>query len=143
VVYDGSITPRANGRFVLPAADATIHGDTPQYEHAGTKDQIGCWAKADDFVSWNIKLTKPGRFTVELTYSCAAPGSAFTIEAGGQTLTGKSTSTGSWETYRTDSLGTIKLDQPGIITLTVKPKTEPKWRVIGLKSVTLVPAGRE
>ena len=143
VVYDGSITPRTDGRFVLPAAAATIHGDTPQYEHAGTKDQIGCWAKADDFVSWNIKLTRPGRFTVELTYSCAAPGSAFTVEAGGQTLAGKSASTGSWETYRTDSLGTIKLDQPGIITLTVKPKTDPKWRVIGLKSVTLVPAERE
>ncbi len=139
VVYDGSITPRADGRFVLPAADATIHGDTPQYEHTGTKDHIGCWARADDFVSWNIKLTKPGTFAVEVTYSCAAPGSAFTIEAGNQTLTGKSASTGSWEDYRTDNLGTIKLAQPGIITLAVKPKPDPKWKVIGLKSVTLKP----
>ena len=140
VVYDGSITPRADGRFVLPAAAATIHGDTPQYEHTATKDQIGCWARANDFVSWNIKLTKPGTYAVEVTYSCAAPGSAYTIKAGGQTLTGKSASTGSWETYRTDNLGTIKLDQPGILALAVKPRTDPKWKVIGLKSVTLKPA---
>ena len=36
-----------------------------------------------------------------------------------------------------------QLAEAGIITLTVKPKTDPKWRVIGLKSVTLVPAERE
>ena len=143
VVYDGSIMPRADGRFVLPAAEATIHGDTPKYEHSGGKDQIGCWAKAEDFVSWNIKLTKPGTFAVEVTYSCAAPGSAFTVEVGGQTLTGKSASTGSWETYRTDNLGTLKLDKPGTFTLAVKPKSEPKWKVIGLKSVTLTPTTKE
>jgi len=143
VVYDGSIAPDADGRYVLTAAEATIHGDTPRYEHTETKDQIGCWAKAEDFVSWNIKLAKPGTFAVEVTYSCDAPGSAFAVEASGQTLAGKSESTGSWETYSTDNLGTIKLDQPGTITLAVKPKAEPKWKVIGLKAVVLHPVGNE
>ena len=143
VVYDGSVLQRADGRFVLPASDATIHGATPKYEHNQTKDQIGCWAKDGDFVSWNIKVTKPGTFAVEVTYSCAAPGSAFTVEAGGQVLTGESVSTGSWETYRTDHLGALKLDQPGVVTLTVKPKADPKWRVIGLKSVALHPVANK
>lgn len=141
VVYDGSITHCADGRYVLPAAEATIHGDTPRYEHTGTKDQIGCWAQAEDYVSWSIKLAKPGTFAVEVSYSCAAPGSAFTVEVGGQTLAGESSSTGSWETYRTDNLGTIKLDQSGTSTLAVKPKAEPTWKVIGLKSVVLRPVG--
>jgi hypothetical protein len=139
VVYDGSITARADGRFVLPAAEAALHGATPQYEHTATKDQIGCWAKAEDFVSWTIKLPKPGAFAVEVTYSCAAPGSAFTVEAGGQALTGRSLSTGSWADYRTDKLGALKLDKPGTITLAVKPGNDPKWKVIGLKSVILTP----
>ncbi len=143
VVYDGRITPRADGRFELNAAEATIHGETPKYERAASKDQIGCWANAADFVSWSCKATRPGPYTVEITYSCAAPGSAFTVEAGGQILTGKSASTGSWEEYRTDNLGKIKIDQPGTITLAVKPMAEPKWKVIGLKSVVLHPVGTE
>ena len=139
VVYDTAITPAADGRIVLPAAEAEIHGTTPKYEHGNGKDHIGYWAKAEDFVSWNIKVTKPGTFAVEITYSCAAPGSAFAVELSGQTLTGKSASTGSWENYHSDNLGTMKLDKPGTFTLAVKPKPAPKWRVIGLKAVTLKP----
>ena len=139
VVYDTAITPAADGRIVLPAAEAEIHGTTPKYEHGNGKDHIGYWAKAEDFVSWNIKVTKPGTFAVEITYSCAALGSAFAVELSGQTLTGKSASTGSWENYHSDNLGTMKLDKPGTFTLAVKPKPAPKWRVIGLKAVTLKP----
>jgi alpha-L-fucosidase len=141
VVYDNSITPDAAGRITLPADAAEIHGATPQYEHGGGKDQIGCWADAKDFVSWNFKVTKPGTFAVAITYSCDthAQGSAFTIEVGTQKLAGKSITTGSWATYRTDKLGTLTFDKPGQYTLAVKPQTNPKWRVIGLKSVILTP----
>ena len=128
-----------DGCFILRAAEATIHGDTPRYESSGGKDQIGYWGKADDFVSWDIKLAKPATYTVEVTYSCAAPGSEFTVEVGDQKLTGKSASTSSWAAYRTDKLGTLKFDTPGVFTLAVVPKAEPKWKVIGLKSVTLKP----
>ncbi len=140
VVYDNSITPDAAGRITLPADAAEIHGTTPKYEHGGGKDQIGCWADAKDYVSWNFKVTKPGTFAVAVTYSCAAPGSAFAVEVGAQKLAGKSASTGSWATYRTDNLGTLTFDKPGSYTLAVKPKSPPKWNSIGLKAVTLKPA---
>ena len=143
VVYTSSIAPDADGRIVLTADEATTHGDTPRYENGGGKDQIGYWADAKDFVSWNIKLDKPGAFAVAITYSCAAPGSEFTVEVGKQKLTGKSASTGSWATYRTDPLGVLKLDKPGTVTLAVKPKVGPKWKVIGLKSVTLTSAASQ
>ena len=139
VVFDNSIVPDATGRITLPADTAEIHGTTPQYEHGGGKDQIGCWAKAEDFVSWNLKVTKPGTFAVAVTYSCAAPGSAFCVEVGTQKLAGRSASTGSWAAYRTDPLGTLRFDQPGAYTLAVKPQPETKWKVIGLKAVTLTP----
>ncbi|MCX6908120.1 MAG: hypothetical protein NTY01_08760, partial [Verrucomicrobia bacterium] len=138
-VKKGPVLPDKDGCFLLRAAEATIHGDTPRYESGGGKDQIGFWGKADDFVSWDIKLAKPATFVVEVTYSCAAPGSEFTIEVGDQKLTGKSASTGSWATYRTDKLGALKFDKAGVFTLSVLPKAEPKWRIIGLKSVTLKP----
>ncbi len=139
IMAEAAIEAEAGGRFALRAAEATIHGESPRYEEGGGKDQIGFWGDARDYVSWDLKVGKPGTYGVEITYSCAAPGSEFTVDVGGQVLTGHSASTGSWADYRTDKLGTLKLDKPGTLTLAVKPKTEPKWRVIGLKSVTLKP----
>ena len=142
VVFDSRITPDAAGRITCPADAAEIHGATPTYEHGGGKDQIGCWADGKDFVSWDFKVTKPGTFAVAITYSCAthAQGSAFTVEVGAQKLTGRSVSTGSWATYRTDQLGQLTFDRPGAYTLAVKPQSNPPWKVIGLKAVTLSPA---
>jgi hypothetical protein len=56
---------------------------------------------------------------------------------GDQKLTGTSQTTGSWASYRTDNLGSLKCGKAGIYTLAVKPKVPPKWKVIGLKAVTL------
>ena len=53
--------PGGDGRIVLPANEAEIHGNTPQYEHDGEKDQIGFWADPNDYVSWDIKVAKAGR----------------------------------------------------------------------------------
>jgi alpha-L-fucosidase len=136
---DTALEADANGRFVLPAAEADIHGQSPVYEQGGGKDQIGFWGNPKDYVSWNLKVTKPGTFAVTVTYSCdaGAQGSEFTVEMGGQKLTGTSQTTGSWASYRTDNLGSLKCGKAGIYTLAVKPKVPPKWKVIGLKAVTL------
>ena len=124
VVDDNALEADANGRILLPAAKARIHGATPKYEHSGAKDQIGYWNGAADFVSWNIKVTKPGTYAVEIAYSCTTSGSAFTVEVGGQKLAGTSTSTGSWSEYRTDKLGTVNFDKPGSYELSVKPNAD-------------------
>jgi alpha-L-fucosidase len=133
-----AIVPDAAGRIVLRAVDAEVHGDSPQYEQGGGKDQIGYWGNAQDFISWDFTLPKPGKYTVQVTYSCAAPGSAFTVEIGNTKLAGVSKSTGSWAAYTTEALGEVAL-AAGNQTLAVKPKTEPQWKVIGLKSVELKP----
>jgi alpha-L-fucosidase len=139
VVYDNAMAADANGCILLAAAKARVHGTTPKYEHSGAKDQIGYWNSAADFVSWNIKVKKPGTYAVELAYSCTTSGSAFTVEVGGQKLSGTSTSTGAWDTYRTDSLGVLTIDKSGNHELAVKPKSPPKWNSIGLKSIILKP----
>jgi alpha-L-fucosidase len=135
------IAPDATGKFILPAQDAEIHGNSPVYEAGGGKDQIGFWGNPKDYVSWYFQSLKPGDYKVEVTYSCDAgvQGSQFTVEVGDQKLTGTSKSTGSWASYTTETLGTIHLDKTGVCTLAVKPKAEPKWKVIGLKSITLSP----
>jgi hypothetical protein len=89
-------------------------------------------------VSWDFSVATAGKFTVNITYSCAAPGSAFTVQVGDAKLTGTSQSTGSWSDYTTETLGQLTLD-PGKHTLAVKPMANPPWRVIGLKSIELKP----
>jgi alpha-L-fucosidase len=139
------VTPQADGGILCRAIDATIHGNSPQYEEGGGKDQIGYWGDSHDFVSWEIKLTKPGTFAVSATYSCnpGAEDGEFSVEVGAQNLVGSSKPTGSWAEYITESLGQVTLDQPGTITLSVKPKTDKApWKVIGLKSIMLNPADK-
>ncbi len=140
-----AVAPGPDGTIVLPAAEAEIHGNTPQYEHDGPKDQIGFWADPHDFVSWDLKPGKPGRYGVAVTYSCmpGAEGSRFNVEMAGQKLAGTSRPTQSWSTYRTESLGNVDLAGPGVVTLAVKPDTAAPWKVIGLKSVKLRPVGQQ
>jgi alpha-L-fucosidase len=138
------VTPQADGRIVLRAAEATIHGSSPLYEEGGGKDQIGYWGDAQDFVSWNFKVSHRGVFAVSVTYSCdpGAEGSEFLVEVNAQKLIGTSKPTGSWAEYTTESLGQVTLDQPGTLALSVKPKIDKaSWKVIGLKSVILTPLG--
>lgn len=131
----------AQGRIMLEARDAKIHGDTPRYELDGAKDQIGFWSNPKDYVSWTFEVLRPGSYDVAVTYSCAtgSEGDEFVIESGDQKLTGKSVATGSWFTYVTKDLGQLKFEKAGSFTLAVKPKTQPTWKTIGLQSVVLTP----
>jgi alpha-L-fucosidase len=130
-----------DGRFVLKAADAEIHGTSPQYVHDGVKDQIGYWGDPRDFVSWNIRVARVGAYDVTIAYSCqpGAEGSRFTVEAAGQKLIGTSRPTKSWADNRIDRLGRLSFERPGTYELSVKPNAEPAWKVIGLGNVTLRP----
>lgn len=131
----------ADGVLTLRAADAEIHGQTARYESGGGKDNIGFWSDVRDQISWNAEIKQPGTFTVEITYSCLADnaGSEFAVEAAGQTLTGQVASTGSWTTFETKTLGTVKVDTAGRFTLWVKPLRKPGYAVMNLESVTLRP----
>ena len=137
--------PDVTGRVVLPAGDAEIHGTSPQYQERGGKDQIGYWEDAQDFVSWDFKVTKPGVFAVSVVYSCGpgAEGSEYSVEVGAEKLIGTAKPTGSWAEYATASLGQLTIDKSETLTLRVKPKIDKvRWKVIGLKSIILAPDGK-
>ena len=59
------------GRIVLEAWNAEIHGQTPRYESSSEKDQIGYWSNPQDYVSWDFEVLRPGTYEVAVTYSCA------------------------------------------------------------------------
>jgi alpha-L-fucosidase len=131
----------ADGTIALRAADAAVHGDTAQYESGDGKDNIGFWTKQEDWVSWEVAVTKPGTFAVEVTYACAdgTGGSEYAVSAGDQQAAGKVEATGGWASFRTDKIGRLAIEKAGKIAIAVKPKTKPGFAVMNLKAVDLKP----
>jgi len=73
----------ADGTVTLPAPMADIHdvggGSMPQVESKYGKPNIGFWLDARDWVSWEFKMDKPGRFKVVAAIACPAAGSKFEV----------------------------------------------------------------
>jgi len=127
-----------DGRVVLEARLAALHGNTIKYESGDGKDNLGFWTNAEDFASWRLAVAKGGTFAVSLTWACedGYEGSEFVVAAADQQLTGKVAATGDWADFQTMDLGTIKLDA-GTHQLTVKPKAIPTKALMNLKSIAL------
>jgi len=133
---------KEDGSIDLKAIEATIFGTTARYESGDGKDNIGYWTNPEDYVTWDFRITKPGSFNIEITYACdkGVGGSEYSIEVDEQKLTGKISDTDSWTNYKTEKIGSVRIDKVGKHTLMVKPKTMPGFAVMNLKSIMLSPA---
>jgi hypothetical protein len=49
--------------------------------------------------------------------------------------------TGHFQNFKARTIGTVKFEQPGRYTLTVRPRTKAKAAVMDLRQVTLKPVG--
>ena len=135
------IEPAKDGSITLKAVDATVHGDTAQYEAGNGKDNIGFWTNAADYVSWEFKIAKPGVFLIKLNYACApgAAGSKYTVRLAENTVSGEVRPTGGWTNFTEEQLGAVELAAPGKYRLSVKPQSTPHGAVMNLKAVQLSP----
>ena len=128
----------ANGTMSLPVPLAEIHGDGAQVEEKGGQPNIGYWTNARDWLSWQFKLEKGGRFNVMATFATTASSSKFDVAVGEQKFTAQVERTGSYETFKTVKLGEVWLE-PGTHELSLKPVRD-QWQAINLRSVVLKPA---
>jgi len=138
----GHVTRQAaDGSIALVAVEATVHGATARYESGGGKDNIGFWTDAADWVGWDLAVTTPGKFGLEVTFACepAYAGSEYTVALADQQLSGKVEATGAWNQFVTCKLGAVELAKPGRYQLSVKADTMPHGAVMNLKAVTLSP----
>ncbi len=128
-----------DGTIVLPARDVTVHGTTIRYEP--DKNTIGYWLKQDDWVSWELEVTTPGKFTIELFAGCAtaSAGSHYTVEIAEQKLQDKVQDTGGFHNFRVRRVGEVTIDKPGNYTLSVKVDDKPGHAVMDLRQVVLSP----
>src|SRR5262249_31001349 len=137
--------PQADdGTVTLPARTAEVHGVQLRYEPLPHKNTPGFWTRAEDWVSWDFTVRKPGVFTVEILQGCGkgSGGSEVEFTVGGQTLRTTVEDTGGFQNFKAREIGTFSLDKEGIYTLTVHAKSKPGLAVMDLRSVTLKPAGK-
>jgi arylsulfatase A-like enzyme len=135
----------ADGTITLPARTADVQGVQLRYEPLPHKDTLGYWTRVKDWARWEFELTRPGAYTVEVLQGCGAGqgGSMVWVTVAGRTLTFTVEDTGHFQNFKKRTIGTVKFDQPGRYTLTVKPQSKPPvGAVMDLRSVVLKPAAR-
>ncbi len=121
----------------IPAAQAQLNGSMIKIQNEGDSDGIGYWSDPNDSASWKLKITHPGTYRVSLEMASKDANSHFTIEAGSQEIDCQSVDTGGWYTYKFAEVGTISVDAPGTVTLTIKPKSADTWIPINLRALRL------
>jgi alpha-L-fucosidase len=140
--YATIVSPDADGNLVLDTSTAELHGDGIRFETRTSRENIGFWNGASDWVSWKIKLPEPSTFDVTVECATAAGASEFTLDVAGQQLVAKVPSTGDWDTYTPVSVGKVTIRGPGEYVLSLKPTDAKTWKAINLVEVRLQRAGQ-
>jgi alpha-L-fucosidase len=151
------ILQQPNGTIVLDAYLAEIHksaGSTISVDGRGVFQR---WTSPNDWVSWEFQSLKPGKYQVIAVTSTNKDrgdwdgGSQVKVEIAGQTIAtalkkdgiADSPASPYWK-YIDSKLGEVKIEKPGVYTLTVHPETIVTEKRLGLTlvSVKLVPASQ-
>jgi arylsulfatase A-like enzyme len=133
--------PAKDGTITLPARMARVHGTQLRYEALPHKDTLGYWFEVEDSATWELTITTPGTFAVEVLQGCGKGqgGSAVEVETAGQSLRFTVEDTGGFQDFKSREIGTVKFDKPGRYTLTVRPRSKAKAAVMDLRRVVLRP----
>ncbi len=131
----------ADGIITLPARNAEVHGVQVRYEALPHKNTLGFWTRAEDWVSWDFTVSKPGKFTIEILQGCGKGqgGSEVEFRIGEHKLRTTVEDTGHFQNFKARAVGTVTLEKPGRYTLEVRPQSKPGAAVMDLRSVTLRP----
>jgi hypothetical protein len=134
------VQPDPRGEVILWASKAEIHGTRTRYEEQGGVDNIGYWNDVHDYVTWVFAVAQAGTYKVELTYACnpADAGSTYTIDVGGQLVSGTVQATRNWQTFQTVTVGELQL-AAGTHTLAVRATKMAHTAVMNVRAIILSP----
>jgi alpha-L-fucosidase len=131
------ILQEADGTVKFDSVEANLHGGV-QYEADRKKRSIGFWTDSDDYVDWEFRLAKPGKFVVVAEAATQDDGAILTISAGNSQVRINVPKTGDYAKYQKTEVGTLEIPA-GTTKLTVKP-VKDGWKPVNLRSVVLKPA---
>ena len=132
---------KTDGSIVLLATNAIVHGKTIRYEPQPHKNTIGYWTKADDWVSWDFKVSHAGKFDVTLTQACGkgSGGSDVQFIIGEQVIRDIVPDTGAFTNWTNRTIGTFTFERAGDYQIAVKPVRKPGVAVMDLRAITMKP----
>jgi hypothetical protein len=132
--------PESDGSLRLLAGNCEIFGN--EIKIYDKHLCLGWWTSLEDKAVWTVEVLHPGWYAAWLDWSCddASAGSGFRLEVPGSALDGTVISTGSWDAYRQEKIGEIRLGE-GVSQLTFRAKAEitPGKYLIDLKGIRLEP----
>jgi alpha-L-fucosidase len=132
-----------DGTLSLFAADADVHAANAKLEKKGSNPyNIGYWTNANDTVSWDATVDKPGAFSVDLEYSLApnSKGAEISIDFGNsKSIPVKLEAGKDFLDFKTVNVGQVELGA-GPVSITVKPTKKPGLAVMDLRRIELKPA---
>lgn len=132
--------PRPDGALWLGAEMATIHHQRGEAaamtEGNWDARNIGYWTSAQNWVSWEVQIDRPGTYTLKAVAGTPAAHSRFRIGLGEQALEAAVPGTGDYNRYEETTLGTIVVARAGRYTLSLRPDAAG-WHAINLRQITL------
>jgi putative heme-binding domain-containing protein len=133
---------RDDGSIRFPATAARIYGPTIVYEEQ--YGNLGYWSSPEDRAAWDFSTPATGEYKVSLDFACAASaaGNTLVLSVAGQKLSFKVPSTGSWDQYKGQEIGSVKLAK-GPAELTIASEGAINGALIDLRSVRLQPVKKE
>ena len=133
-----TITQDFDGSLLLPASEARLHGEQIKFEAGDQRNNIGFWLNPEEWVDWEFKATKAGKFDLSADIA-GLDATSFVVGLGSQKLKQTVKATGDYGKFSTMKLGTVEITAPGQVTLSVRP-VKDGWHPLNLKSVRLKPA---
>lgn len=132
----------SDGSLLLEAKDAQVEGNSAKFEEA--KKAIGFWTDANDVVSWNFQITKPGNFRVLASIACDkdSDGSLASLYQDRQERQFVVHDTGGWDKFKEIDIGSISISKDGPAKISIKARMKPGYAVMNLRSIKLVPYAR-
>ena len=129
-----------DGTVTLLAKDATTWSENMRYEPKPEKNCLGFWTDAKDFAEWEMKVDKPGSYKVTLHAGSKPGGSKVNVEVGSQKLAFTTKDTGDIHKSEAQEIGVVKIDQPGVHRLALKPETKAGGAIMDVQKIVLTPA---
>jgi alpha-L-fucosidase len=136
IIEEQILTQNADGTLQLSPGEAIAHGQIQVEQKEVGKDNLGFWLRTEDYVEWNFKASRPGKY--EVTAEVAAPeATSLDLVLGQQKVRATIPQTGDYAKFQKVTLGTIEIAAPGNATLQLK--TAGNWNPINLRALNFKP----
>ena len=129
-----------SGRNIsLHSRDSKVNGVTLRYEPAQKKQCLGYWSNPSDWASWDFIVKEPGDYTVTVRQGCGKGhgGSKVSVISGTQKLIFNAEDTGGFQNWKNIDIGSIKLKEPGLNILEVRPLDKKSVAVMDIQEIIL------